>query len=117
MAGDEVLKKVAHTIASCCDRSTDLAARFGGEEFTVVLPATPLAGARLVAEKIRRSIEGLHIPHRDSVTSEWLTASVGIATLVPDRLDRYTQIIDAADRGLYNAKRQGRNRVMSRSDD
>jgi two-component system, chemotaxis family, response regulator WspR len=116
MAGDEVLKKVAQTIAGCCNRSMDLSARFGGEEFTVVLPGTSLAGARLVAEKIRRSIEGLHIPHRDSATSEWLTASAGIATLIPDRLDRHTQIIDAADRGLYNAKRQGRNRVMARSD-
>jgi two-component system chemotaxis family response regulator WspR len=116
MAGDEVLKKVAQTIAACCDRSTDLSARFGGEEFTVVLPGTSSAGARLVAEKIRRSVEGMHIPHRDASTSEWLTASVGIATLVPDRLDRYTQIIDAADRGLYNAKRHGRNRVMAQSD-
>jgi two-component system chemotaxis family response regulator WspR len=113
MAGDEVLKKVATTIAGCSDRSTDLAARFGGEEFTVVMPGTAAGGTRLIAEKIRRSIEGLHIPHRDSATSDWLTVSVGIATIKPDRLEPFTQLIDAADRGLYEAKRHGRNRVMA----
>jgi two-component system, chemotaxis family, response regulator WspR len=115
MAGDEVLKKVASTIASCCDRSTDLPARFGGEEFAVVLPGTPAGGVRLIAEKIRRSIEALRIPHRDSGTSEWLTVSVGMATLMPERLDSFTQLIDAADRGLYEAKRHGRNRVMAQA--
>lgn len=111
MAGDEVLKKLAATISGCCSRAVDLAARFGGEEFAVVLPGAPAGGARLIAEKIRRSVEGLHIPHRDSTTADWLTVSVGLASCLPERLAPLTQLIDAADSSLHQAKQQGRNRV------
>ncbi len=107
MAGDEVLK-VAHTIASCCDRSTDRRRVSAARSSPWCCPARRWRGARMVAEKIRRSIERPAHPHRDAATSEWLTVSIGVATLVPDRPDRYTQIIDAADRGLaHNAKRRG----------
>src|ERR1700722_3074029 len=66
VAGDEVLKRVAHTVESCLGRSPDLAARFGGEEFAVVVPGTSAGGLRLLAEKIRMAIEGLAIPHSAS---------------------------------------------------
>ena len=63
VAGDEVLKRVAQTVESCLGRPADLAARFGGEEFAVVVPGTSAGGLRLLAEKIRIAIEGLAIPH------------------------------------------------------
>ncbi|MNR09791.1 Phytochrome-like protein cph2 [compost metagenome] len=112
IAGDEALKRVANTIFSSCDRSTDLAARFGGEEFALVLPGTPAGSARLAAEKLRRAVEAMQIPQRDAGTSPWLTVSVGTATAVPQADQPCTDLIQVADRSLYEAKRQGRNRVV-----
>jgi len=110
VAGDEVLRRVAHTIESCLGRSPDLAARFGGEEFAVVLPGTSAGGLRLLAEKIRIAIEDLGIAHSGS-TSGIVTISIGAATLVPSVSDPVTTLIEAADAGLYRAKRDGKNQV------
>ncbi|CAB3856408.1 MAG: diguanylate cyclase [Achromobacter mucicolens] len=112
IAGDEALKRVANTIFASCDRSTDLAARFGGEEFALVLPGTPGGSARLAAEKLRRAVEAMQIPQRDAGFGPWLTVSIGLATAVPMDGQPCTELIQAADRGLYEAKRQGRNRVV-----
>lgn len=112
IAGDEALKRVANTIFASCDRSTDLAARFGGEEFALVLPGTPGGSARLAAEKLRRAVEAMQIPQRDAGFGPWLTVSIGLATAVPLDGQPCTELIQAADRGLYEAKRQGRNRVV-----
>lgn len=112
IAGDEALKRVAHTIFSSCDRSTDLAARFGGEEFALVLPGTPAGSARLAAEKLRRAVEAMQIQHRAAGAGAWLTVSVGTATAVPHAEQPCTDLIQVADRSLYEAKRQGRNRVV-----
>lgn len=112
VAGDEALKRVAETIQASCDRSTDLGARYGGEEFSLVLPGMPAGGARLVAEKLRRAIEGLKIPHERSPTAPHLTASIGIASMTPERADAALELVQAADRGLYEAKRLGRNRAV-----
>lgn len=112
IAGDEALKRVANTIFASCDRSTDLAARFGGEEFALVLPGTPAGSARLVAEKLRRAVEAMQIPQKDSGGGPWLTISVGTATALPGEDQPCTDLIQVADRGLYQAKRQGRNRVV-----
>jgi two-component system chemotaxis family response regulator WspR len=110
VAGDEVLKRVAQTIESCLGRSPDLAARFGGEEFAVVIPGTSSGGLRLLAEKIRLAIEGLGIPHSVSA-SGIVTISIGAATLVPSLTDPVTTLIEAADVALYRAKRDGKNQV------
>jgi len=115
VAGDEALKQVAATILASCDRSTDLGARYGGEEFSLVLPGTPAGGARLVAEKLRRAIEALKIPHATSPTAPHLTASIGIASVLPDRADGVMSLVHSADRGLYEAKRLGRNRAVPAS--
>lgn len=110
VAGDEVLKHVAQTVESCLGRSPDLAARFGGEEFAVVVPGTSAGGLRLLAEKIRMAIEDLRIAHSGS-TSGIVTISIGAATLVPSATEAVTTLIEAADVGLYRAKRDGKNQV------
>lgn len=109
--GDEALKRVARTILACCDGSSGLAARFGGEEFSLVLPGLPLGGSRLIAEKLRRAIEALHIPHSASSSGPWLTVSVGVSATVPQVRGTSSTLVELADRGLYEAKRLGRNRV------
>ena len=91
-------------------RPVDLAARIGGEEFAVLLPDTSLEGAIAVAETVRTLIEALHIDHPKSPMGI-MTASFGVAALKPDRARSAQDLIQAADRALYEAKRNGRNRV------
>lgn len=114
LAGDEALKKVAETIQARVARSTDLAARFGGEEFSLILPATPLSGAHYLAEKLRRSVEDLGIPHNASTLAKCITVSVGAASTIPQRGDSFPSLIETADKALYEAKRAGKNRVVAR---
>ena len=114
-AGDECLRRIAATIRAVARRPGDVAARYGGEELALILPATEAGGAGLVAEQVRRAIEGLHFPHRRNHEHGGIvTVSVGVATammglesnaVTPDRL------IKAADSALYLAKTLGRNRV------
>jgi two-component system chemotaxis family response regulator WspR len=110
VAGDDVLKLVARAIESSLNRPADLAARFGGEEFAVVLPSTSTGGLRLLGEKIRMAVEALAVPHTGSA-SERLTISVGGVMQVPQPAGDVKQLIEAADLALYRAKRDGRNRV------
>jgi two-component system chemotaxis family response regulator WspR len=111
VAGDDVLKRVAHTIEESLNRPADLAARFGGEEFAVVLPSTAEGGMRLLGEKIRLAVEALDVPHSGSDAGR-LTISVGGVTQVPEMEENAKQLIEAADLALYRAKRDGRNRVV-----
>ncbi|MBB2931136.1 two-component system chemotaxis family response regulator WspR [Paraburkholderia silvatlantica] len=111
VAGDNVLRSVATTIRREIRQPRDLVARFGGEEFAVVLPGTGSAGARLLAEKMRRDVAGLALPHVGSAVSEHLTISIGVATLTPAPGLAETALIEEADAALYRAKRDGRNRV------
>jgi two-component system chemotaxis family response regulator WspR len=110
VAGDDVLKRVAQTVESCLGRAPDLAARFGGEEFAVVVPGTSSGGLRLLAEKIRIAIEDLAIEHSGSASGV-VTISIGAATLMPSAAEPVTTLIEAADVGLYRAKRDGKNQV------
>ncbi|MDN7180087.1 diguanylate cyclase [Caballeronia sp. SEWSISQ10-4 2] len=110
VAGDDVLKLVARAIESSLNRPADLAARFGGEEFAVVLPSTSAGGLRLLGEKIRMAVEALAVPHTGSA-SERVTISVGGVMQVPQPSEEVKQLIEAADLALYRAKRDGRNRV------
>jgi two-component system, chemotaxis family, response regulator WspR len=111
VAGDNVLRNVATTIRREISQPRDLVARFGGEEFAVVLPGTGSAGARLLAEKMRRDVAALALPHAGSAVSEHLTISIGVATLTPAEDIAETSLIEEADAALYRAKRDGRNRV------
>ncbi|SAL32936.1 response regulator receiver modulated diguanylate cyclase [Caballeronia sordidicola] len=110
VAGDDVLKLVARAIESCLNRPADLAARFGGEEFAVVLPSTLATGLRVLGEKIRMAVEALAVPHTGSL-AKCVTISVGGVTQVPQPGENVKQLIEAADLALYRAKRDGRNRV------
>jgi diguanylate cyclase (GGDEF)-like protein len=104
--GDHALREVAKTIEASIRRPADLAARYGGEEFQVVLPETDLAGARLLAERIRTSVEAL-APFADDAHS--VTVSIGIGLSGPQH--DLSSVLGAADEALYRAKAKGRNRV------
>ncbi|MGF6939168.1 two-component system chemotaxis family response regulator WspR [Paraburkholderia sp. UCT70] len=110
VAGDEVLKSVAHTIEAYLGHSLDLAARFGGEEFAVVVPDTSAGGLRLLAEKIRIAVEDRAITHAGSAEGV-VTISIGAAMVVPSAAEPVTTLIEAAGVGLYRAKHDGKNQV------
>jgi two-component system chemotaxis family response regulator WspR len=112
VAGDEALKKVGETLRNLLKRPADMAARYGGEEFTAVLPATSLAGAQQLAEQLRALIESRDIEHRASSVGSRLTVSIGGAALLPERTESIATLLEAADRALYQAKGQGKNRVV-----
>ena len=111
VSGDNVLRSVAATIRREISQPRDLVARFGGEEFAVVLPGIGSGGARLLAEKMRRDVAALALPHAGSAVSEHLTISIGVATLTPAEGIAETALVEEADAALYRAKRDGRNRV------
>lgn len=111
VSGDGVLKQIAATIERCLGQSGDLAARFGGEEFAVVMPCTSPGAARLLGEKIRLAVEALRLEHAQSSTGRYVTISIGGASIVPAPGVPTTSLIEAADRALYRAKHDGKNRV------
>jgi two-component system cell cycle response regulator len=105
--GDLVLRKVAGVFMASI-RDTDTAARWGGEEFAVVLPQTHLAGALTVAERIRRDIGALRLGPDEALT---VTASLGVSSYPSPHIHTTDELVRAADEALYRAKRGGRNRV------
>jgi len=109
VAGDTVLRKVAAALQGTIQRPTDLAARFGGEEFALLLPFTPAEGAQLLAEQARLAVESLAIP---SANGKVVTISVGGASLTPERDGAALKLIEAADQALYEAKHLGKNQVV-----
>lgn len=112
-AGDDCLRAIAAAINGSLHRPGDLACRYGGEEFIIMLPGTPPQGAVIVAENIMKAVEELNIPHEDSFTATWVTLSIGVAcTQDPDDAAELTAAIDRADKALYQAKKAGRNRVV-----
>lgn len=111
--GDECLKAVAATLRKQIFRAGDMPARYGGEEFAVVLPNTDLAGAGIVAERLRGEIEAAALPHPASEVAAVVTLSLGVATCRPGAGLLPESLIASADRALYAAKNQGRNRVCA----
>ncbi|WP_334174467.1 diguanylate cyclase [Pseudoxanthobacter sp.] len=111
LAGDDVLKRIAGVIQENCRRSSDLGARFGGEEFVMVLAATALDGAAVVADRVRARVAALRMPH-PATPGGVITVSIGVAATWPKAGDSFFALIDAADRALYDAKRGGRDRVV-----
>jgi diguanylate cyclase (GGDEF)-like protein len=113
--GDMCLRRLGKLLMDFACRPGDLPARYGGEEFALLLPGATLAGARIVAERVRRAVEELCIAHRDSPIGQ-VSVSIGVAALVPSRGEKAEGLIEAADAGLYAAKRGGRNAVIAHSD-
>jgi len=114
LAGDTVLKGVAGVIRNCAARATDHVARWGGEEFAVILPETNLAGAGVVAERIRSNIEDAEFEVSDGIKIK-ITLSIGIHSAIVDADQGYTlkDFISDTDAALYEAKEQGRNRIIA----
>lgn len=103
--GDITLRKVAESIQDSLNRDTDLASRFGGEEFVVLLPSTNAASAFIIAERIRINIEALGIKHTQSSV---VTVSIGVESMKADKLNRI-DLFKHADISLYRAKGKGKN--------
>lgn len=110
--GDNCLIRIATLLQEHARRDDDLAARYGGEEFVILLPGTSLKSAQDIAEQMRVAIENTGIPHRYSDTDNIVTASFGVATIVPARELLPRVLLAKADKALYAAKHQGRNRVV-----
>lgn len=110
-AGDKVISAVAQTAASHLQRQTDFLARYGGEEFIAFLLGDSSEQAFGHLKKIRQAVENLHIP-RDPSVSEWVTVSIGGVTVIPETESSYDLYLKIADTMLYDAKKNGRNRVV-----
>lgn len=112
-SGDEVLKKVARVLTQIARRPSDLVARFGGEEFVILLPNTDLAGAISICGAIKTALEKKAIEHKQSPFAR-ITISMGISHLSPMELTDEKNFLKAADQALYEAKGAGRNRYESK---
>jgi diguanylate cyclase (GGDEF)-like protein/hemerythrin-like metal-binding protein len=111
LAGDACLQAVAKAASSKMVRAIDLLARFGGEEFVVILPNTDSEGAYKVAVSICEAVSRVNIPHAASSVADHVTVSIGVTSILPDRQSTTDQAVATADQALYTAKQQGRNRV------
>ncbi|SDX75267.1 diguanylate cyclase domain-containing protein [Marinobacter mobilis] len=113
LKGDDCLKSISLATARCCQRPGDFAARFGGEEFALILPGTGAEGAQSVAETIREHVHQLLLPHAPNASHTFVSLSVGSCTLTKELLERKEwsglAILQAADNALYEAKANGRD--------
>ncbi len=109
--GDVLLQHLAKAVESTLKRTTDFAARIGGEEFAVILPSTDLDGAMIIAEEVRSNVESAVIPNPYEPDAKPTTISIGAASLVPEQGDDLASFIARCDAALYAAKSSGKNRV------
>ncbi len=112
LQGDDVLRLVAQTLYHALHRPGDLVARWGGEEFGVLLPQTDLEGAVTVAERLRKAVWELEIPHESSPVAKVLTVSIGVAASKAGQPWSYDMLLQWADEAVYRAKAEGRNKVV-----
>jgi len=114
--GNDCLQQIANLVKQDLKRPRDLVARYGGEEFAIILPDTSLEGAIMVAEMICTGVRDLKIPHLRSKVSEYVTVSLGVATILVDCEEQDSssvKLITNADKALYLAKQNGRNCVKA----
>lgn len=117
-AGDRCITMVAAALTRAVKRAGDLPARYGGEEFACILPDTDPRSAEIVAQEILAQVQSLNIPHERSQISPFITVSIGVASARCSRGMEVERWISEADRQLYAAKREGRNRIsMMQFDD
>jgi diguanylate cyclase (GGDEF)-like protein/PAS domain S-box-containing protein len=112
LAGDDCLRRIAQRLSHAATRPKDFFARFGGEEFVLVLPESDVDAAALVANRCRDLVFKEQIQHATSTTGQILTISIGVGTIVPTHDDQPRNFIDEVDARLYRAKQGGRNRVV-----
>ncbi|MBB6216236.1 diguanylate cyclase (GGDEF)-like protein [Anaerosolibacter carboniphilus] len=113
LEGDQCLIQVANALKGTLKRPGDLLARYGGDEFMAVLPNTDSIGALLMAEEMRREIEKLEIIHQYSSISNVVSITVGVATVLPSGHTSVEDLVHMADSALYQAKKKGRNQIVS----
>jgi two-component system chemotaxis family response regulator WspR len=109
LEGDECLTAVAQQLKAAIHRPRDFVARFGGEEFIVLLPSIQAAGVRVVAERLQQTVANLMIPHGFSSADRYVSLSMGLAWCKPENDFSPDQLVAAADEALYSAKENGRN--------
>lgn len=117
LSGDDCLKAVAQSISANVKRPADLVARYGGEEFAVILPDTDATGAIHVAENIREGVKNLNIVHEKSSVCPYVTLSLGVSSVVPPPESSPEVLVKSADDALYEAKKNGRDRVVLKKGD
>ncbi|MEM8603713.1 MAG: diguanylate cyclase, partial [Cyanobacteria bacterium P01_H01_bin.121] len=111
--GDTCLLRLAQTLQSLIHRPADLVTRYGGEEFAVILPNTQALGAKQVANRIRQAVQTMQLAdEQDAPIESSITVSIGVASTIPSSDRSPEQLFARADQALYEAKRQGRNRVV-----
>ncbi len=116
LEGDNCLRSVARAMREGLFRPTDTVARFGGEELVALLPNTSLDGARLVAERIKTTVDSYAIPHAASSISTRVTVSIGLATMEPDKGGEGWSLLIQVEDALLQAKKRGRNQIQAYRD-
>lgn len=111
--GDACLREIGTVLREACRRPGDIAVRYGGEEFVMILPGTPRSGAMTFARGLLRLLSSRAIPHPRSAVAAHVTVSGGLTTCVPDATTSAEDLVQRADEALYAAKAQGRNRFFS----
>ncbi|WP_078556289.1 diguanylate cyclase [Bacillus alkalicellulosilyticus] len=113
LSGDDCLKQIALVLQNTFNKKSQLVARFGGEEFAILLPNTARSEAVELANRCRKDIEDQEIPHTKSLISNYVTVSIGVASVVANPNKESTFLIREADTALYLAKENGRNTVVT----
>ncbi|MBD6617608.1 PleD family two-component system response regulator [Komarekiella sp. 'clone 1'] len=112
-AGDICLQQVGAVLNRKAQKHQDLLARYGGEEFAVIMPNTHASGALHVATAMQAAVRDLQIVHHGSAVSQYVTLSMGVATVIPTWESSPSDLIVGADKALYRAKAEGRDRIVS----
>jgi len=111
-AGDDCLQKVALIIKENCKRSEDFPARYGGEEFAIICAGIDAQTAKHLAQKIQKQLFDYGLPHQGNPDRDRVTLSIGISSMIPQENNEPEALLAQADRALYLAKEQGRDRII-----
>jgi diguanylate cyclase (GGDEF)-like protein len=114
--GDDCLRAVAHQLAVVARRPGDVVARYGGEEFAIVLPATDGEAMSAQMQRLLAAVESLNLGHPRSRCADHVTISIGSVSVTASPAGQATDVVEAADRLLYQAKENGRNQVVHRTE-
>lgn len=115
LSGDRCLRHIAEALSTSLYRPTDLVARFGGEEFAVILPGTVLEEAITIGETLRHAVAAMRLPHAENTCGGIQTVSIGVASTIPAADEPPLSLLKSCDEALYFAKQQGRNQVKAAS--